>query len=269
LGKRASGIYTVTLQDAIGRQSSVGFSVIRDTTPPTLTLEAVVQSDVLVAWSATDPSPGSGLDTSKCLLKVREDDEGTWQAFSTDCGGEDATYDGQPGYTYTFRLSASDNVGNAASLEVEAVVPYVKKYYYANGQRVAMRQGDVVYYIHSDHLGSTSVLSDGSGQQAGERVAYLPYGGVRLGEASTLPTDYTFTGQRLEAGLGLMHYGARFYSTHNSERNSCRILTRKVWPSGWLDHVVAPDCHQLDTPLTLHYTFYQDNAIDARGEKTQ
>jgi RHS repeat-associated protein len=75
-----------------------------------------------------------------------------------------------------------------------------------------MRQGDVVYYIHSDHLGSTSVLSDESGQQAGDRVAYLPYGGLRLGDASTLPTDYTFTGQRLEAGLGLMHYGARFYS---------------------------------------------------------
>jgi RHS repeat-associated protein len=61
-------------------------------------------------------------------------------------------------------------------------------------------------------LGSTSVLSDGSGQRAGERVAYLPYGRVRLGDASTLPTDYTFTGQRDEAGLGLMHYGARFYS---------------------------------------------------------
>jgi RHS repeat-associated protein len=70
----------------------------------------------------------------------------------------------------------------------------------------------VVYYLHADHLGSTSVLSDESGQQAGERVAYLPYGGVRLGDASTLPTDYGFTGQRNEAGLGLMHYGARFYS---------------------------------------------------------
>jgi RHS repeat-associated protein len=62
-------------------------------------------------------------------------------------------------------------------------------------------------------LGSTSVLSDESGQQAGERVAYLPYGGVRLGDAGTLPTDYGFTGQRNEAGLGLMHYGARFYSS--------------------------------------------------------
>jgi RHS repeat-associated protein len=186
-------------------------SVIRDATPPTLTLAAVVQgTDVHVIWSATDPSPGSGVDASTCLLEVRED-EGAWQTFSTECGGDD-THDGEPGHSYTFRLSAGDNVGNADSLEVQAVVPYVTKYYYANGQRVAMWQGDVVYYIHADHLGSTSVLSDESGQPAGERVAYLPYGGVRLGDASTLPTDYGFTGQRLEAGLGLMHYGARFYS---------------------------------------------------------
>ena len=205
----SSGTYTVTLQDGIGRQSGVDLSVIRDTTPPTLTLEAVVQSNVLVAWNVEDS--GSGVDASTCLLEVREDD-GDWQTFSTECGGEDATYEGQPGHTYTFRLSASDNVSNAASTEVEALVPYVKKYYYANGQRVAMRQEGVVYYVHSDHLGSTSILSDGGGQRAGDRVAYLPYGGVRLGEASTLPTDYGFTGQRLEVGLGLMHYGARFYN---------------------------------------------------------
>jgi len=99
-----------------------------------------------------------------------------------------------------------------------------------SGQRIAMRQGDVVYYIHTDHLGSVSVLSDGSGQAdplppvsggcppqggrgvPGSAVRYLPYGGLRLGDASTLPTDYTFTGQRNEAGLGLMHYRVRFYS---------------------------------------------------------
>ena len=88
----------------------------------------------------------------------------------------------------------------------------VTKYYYANGQRIAMRQGDVVYYLHTDHLGSVSVLSDGSGHEVpGSAVRYLPYGGLRLGDASTLPTDYTFTGQRLDAGTGLYQMGARWY----------------------------------------------------------
>lgn len=212
-----SGTYTVTVRDAMGYESSTDFSVIRDATPPTLTLAALVQGDVLVTWSVEDSDPstssgqGSGVDSSTCLLEVRED-EGAWQTFSTACAGDDA-YDSEPGHTYTFRLTASDNVGNAASLEVEALVPYIKKYYYANGQRVAMQKEGVVYYLHTDHLGSTSILSDENGQQLTDsRVAYLPYGGVRLGDVSTLPTDFTFTGQRNEAGIGLMHYGARFYS---------------------------------------------------------
>jgi hypothetical protein len=32
----------------------------------------------------------------------------------------------------------------------------VKKYYYLGAQRVAMRTGGSVYYLHADHLGSTS-----------------------------------------------------------------------------------------------------------------
>ena len=112
-----------------------------------------------------------------------------------------------------------DNVGNERAYPdtpdaVTRIGVPVTKYYYANGQRVAMRKEGVVYYVHADHLGSTSTLSNENGEQVTDsRVAYLPYGGVRLGDASTLPTDYTFTGQRLEAGLGLMHYGARFYSS--------------------------------------------------------
>ena len=172
----ASGTYTVTLQDAIGRQSSVGFSVIHDTTPPTLTLEALVQgSDVLVTWSSDDS--GSGVDASTCLLEVRED-EGAWQTFSTECGGEDDTHDGEPGHTYTFYFTASDNVGNVNSLEVQAFVPYVKKYYYANGQRVAMRQGDVVYYVHTDHP------STGSGQ------AWAPPASSPMGAGSQQATGW-------------------------------------------------------------------------------
>jgi RHS repeat-associated protein len=221
---------TVQVSDRATNVTLESFTIVRDVVSPTLTLEAVVQgTDVHVTWNGEDS--GSGVDAGTCFLEVRED-EGAWQTFSTECGG-DATHDGQPGHTYTFRLSASDNVGNADSLEAQAVVPYVTKYYYANGQRVALWQGDVVYYIHTDHLGSTSVLSDESGQQAGERVAYLPYGGVRLGDASTLPTDYGFTGQRNEAGLGLMHYGARFYSPRLGRFVSADSMQHLAQAAAW------------------------------------
>jgi RHS repeat-associated protein len=42
---------------------------------------------------------------------------------------------------------------------------------------------------------------------------YYPYGETRW-SWGTLPTDYTFTGQRNEAGIGLMDYRARYYSPY-------------------------------------------------------
>ncbi len=86
-------------------------------------------------------------------------------------------------------------------------------YYYAGGQRVAMRTTgggeSAVVYLHSDHLGSTSLTTDAAGALVA-RVLYYPYGEERYTEG-TLQTDYGYTGQRNEAGLGLMDYGARYY----------------------------------------------------------
>jgi RHS repeat-associated protein len=108
---------------------------------------------------------------------VRED-EGAWQTFSTECAGDD-THDGQPGHTYTLRLSASDNVSNAASLEVQAVFPYVKKYYYANGQRFDSSSG-LYYYnarYYDPHLGRfiqpDSLVPDPLNLQAWNRFSYV------------------------------------------------------------------------------------------------
>ena len=94
-------------------------------------------------------------------------------------------------------------------------------YYYLGGQRVAMRrvplQGEQqVTYLHSDHLGSTSAWG---GSNCGSQ-AYYPFGLVRT-TTGTLPTDVTFTGQRVDrstaqntAGTdGLLYYGARYYDS--------------------------------------------------------
>jgi RHS repeat-associated protein len=78
-----------------------------------------------------------------------------------------------------------------------------------NGKRVAVRQSGTLYYLHTDHLGSTSVTSNASGTQVGSQT-YYTYGAVRT-SSGTLQTDYTFTGQRLDADAGLLYYGARYY----------------------------------------------------------
>jgi RHS repeat-associated protein len=72
-----------------------------------------------------------------------------------------------------------------------------------------MRQGDVVYFLHSDHLGSTSLTTDITGTVVAQ-TRYLPYGEERW-ITGTVVTDFTFTGQRAEAGFRLMDYNARYY----------------------------------------------------------
>jgi len=98
-----------------------------------------------------------------------------------------------------------------------------RSYYYLGGQRIAMRvrtnSTNVVYYLHSDHLGSTSLATCGSGSACGgngaaipnSRTWYKPYGEVR-GGGSGSPTDFGFNGQRGEPSLGgLLDYHARYY----------------------------------------------------------
>ena len=70
---------------------------------------------------------------------------------------------------------------------------------------------NTVYYILKDHLGSASVVTDASGNPlTGGEQRYYPYGESRL--TGTMLTDKLFTGQREITGLGIYHYGARFYS---------------------------------------------------------
>jgi len=66
---------------------------------------------------------------------------------------------------------------------------------------------DELTYLHGDHLGSASLATTAQGGVVSE-MRYYPYGETRSG---TLPTDYQFTGQRWEDGLGLYDYNVRYY----------------------------------------------------------
>ena len=102
-----------------------------------------------------------------------------------------------------------------------------KSYYYAGNQLIALRvEGDPVpskngvYYLHTDHLGSTSLTTCGNtsgcagtplgGEMPGTRQNYYPFGQIRT-PGTNLLTDKGFTGQRLD-DTGLMFYNARYYS---------------------------------------------------------
>ncbi len=67
----------------------------------------------------------------------------------------------------------------------------------------------MLQYVLSDHLGSTSTIVDASGDYVA-RTGYMPWGGERFSTAD-IPTDYRYTGQRLEDDLGIYYYNARWY----------------------------------------------------------
>jgi RHS repeat-associated protein len=85
----------------------------------------------------------------------------------------------------------------------------ITKYYYAGSQKVAMRVGSTVYYLLSDHLGSTSLTLNASGSVISE-LRYTSWGSVRY-QAGVTPTEYTYTGQYSESYLNLLDYGSRRY----------------------------------------------------------
>jgi RHS repeat-associated protein len=90
-----------------------------------------------------------------------------------------------------------------------------KSYYFAGSQLIALRvytapTSSVLYYLHGDHLGSTSLTTDASGN-AVARQLYDAWGNIRY-VTGTLPTDIGYTGQRLDNSTGLMYYRARYYA---------------------------------------------------------
>ena len=74
---------------------------------------------------------------------------------------------------------------------------------------------DGLFYIHSDHLGRTSVLtrySDGY-IVSSSLTRYPPFGRYRTGGPNQI-TDRAFTGQRENMALGLYYYNARYYAPY-------------------------------------------------------
>ncbi|MFN8482990.1 MAG: putative toxin [Anaerolineae bacterium] len=92
--------------------------------------------------------------------------------------------------------------------------PSVTKRYYAEGRLLATRTGSTLTYVQSDHLGSTSTLTDASGNVVA-RERYSAFGERRRSDNLAI-TDQLYTGQQYNSLSGLYHYSdgksaGRFY----------------------------------------------------------
>ena len=66
------------------------------------------------------------------------------------------------------------------------------------------------FFYHSDHLGSTSYITDSKGNIT-QYDAYLPYGELLVDEHSNSEDmPYKFNGKEMDAETGLYYYGARY-----------------------------------------------------------
>ncbi|MBQ7484748.1 MAG: RHS repeat-associated core domain-containing protein, partial [Bacteroidaceae bacterium] len=66
------------------------------------------------------------------------------------------------------------------------------------------------YFFHSDHLGSTSYITDKDGNIT-QYDAYLPYGELLVDEhSSSEEMPYKFNGKEFDEETGLYYYGARY-----------------------------------------------------------
>lgn len=162
-----------------------------------------------------------------------------------------------PGVVYNFGLaylnytSATTSVlqllwrrGNGALELVPSASIHARgrrDYYSFGGAVVAVKEGVIstaprtLSYPHGDHLGSTSLTTNASGQKVSEQ-RYKPYGEVRWSSGAGLPTDFTFTGQRASS------YGTIFMSAREYLLSPALDVapTRKVWPPTLLIHDGRP-----------------------------
>ena len=83
------------------------------------------------------------------------------------------------------------------------------------------------FFYHSDHLGSTSYITDQDGNIT-QYTAYLPYGELLVDEhRSSEDLPYKFNGKELDEETGLYYYGARYLNPVSSVWYGVDPLTEK------------------------------------------
>ncbi|OGS19047.1 MAG: hypothetical protein A3J83_05335 [Elusimicrobia bacterium RIFOXYA2_FULL_40_6] len=119
------------------------------------------------------------------------------------------------------------------------------KYMYAGSQRIAMKnQSGTVSYFHSDHLGSTHLMTNATTGLIVRTNKYFPYGSS-FETSGTTDDKHKFTGQVLDDDTNLYYYGARYYDPN-------------------IGTFITPDTFIQDSydPQTLNrYTYCRNNPI--------
>ena len=100
------------------------------------------------------------------------------------------------------------------------------------------------FFYHSDHLGSTSYITDDKANIT-QYDAYLPYGELLVDEhSSSEELPYKFNGKEMDAETGLYYYGARYMNPVTSLWYGVDPLAEKYVTTGGY-------AYTLDNPVRL------------------
>jgi len=121
---------------------------------------------------------------------------------------------------------------------------HVAKHIFADGQRVASVKDAAASYYLPDHLGSSNLMTNASGEVV-QHIEYAPFGQVVLQGGQDV-TAYKFTGKELD-GSGLYYYGARYY-----DPALCRFITAdSIVPDGHNSQKLNRYAYTLNNPVKL------------------
>ncbi len=70
---------------------------------------------------------------------------------------------------------------------------------------------EIQLWYHTDHLGSTALLTDDTGAVV-QDIGYYPYGETRTNWGTATNIQYKFTGQEYDPETGLYYYVGRYYN---------------------------------------------------------
>jgi RHS repeat-associated protein len=171
---------------------------------------------------------------------------------------------GAAGYAYTYdgdgnRVSKSN--GSTGTLywymtpgivgESDLSGNLTDEYVFFNGERVARKSTNGVFYYFSDHLKTASVITDAAGVTKAESD-YYPWGG-ELQFVANDSNHYKFTGKERDE-TGLDYFGARYYSNG---------LGRFVTPD-WAAKATAVPYAEFADPQSLNLYSYVRNIPTTR-----
>jgi len=83
------------------------------------------------------------------------------------------------------------------------------KYYFVDGQRLAVQVGSTFSYLIPNLEGSPTVALSSTGSVSAVQL-FLPYGASDFAWG-TMPTPHNYTDQLLDSQMGLLYYNARYY----------------------------------------------------------